>query len=178
MTHLSTDAVLSKTRTQVASIAAGCSGANLSWLGGVVAACFQVNGREGRQRTLFSISFTKYAALVRSGALALELGSVTSHLFRHGGASFDAVCGASHEAIRFRGQWRHPNSCSRYMKFWKVHSSKGWPIAPAPCPLRRGRIRPQASPCEGNIGRSSIGWCLILFEVEDTLEVFRKVSEE
>jgi hypothetical protein len=38
-------------------------------------------------------------------------------MLRHGGASFDAVCGAALEAVRLRGQWRHANSCARYMKF-------------------------------------------------------------
>ena len=115
--HPSTEAGFSKTRTQDDTTAVGMTAARHLWLGGLCAALHQSGGREGPHALMFPCSRGQYAEALRRSSSALGFARVTPHLLRHGGASFDAISGGTHEAIRLRGQWRHPSSCARYLKF-------------------------------------------------------------
>ena len=115
--HPSTEAGFSKTRMQDDTTAVGMTAARHLWLGGLCAALHQSSGREGPQALMFPISSGQYADALRRSSAALGFAKVTPNLLRHGGASYDAINGGTHEAIRLRGQWRHPASCARYLKF-------------------------------------------------------------
>ena len=112
-----TETALSKSRTQDDTVAVGASAAQLTWLTPVCEALAATSGRDGPQALMFRVSLPAYRGLLAKAASHLKLGLITPHMLRHGGASYDAVCGAALEAVRLRGQWRHQNSCARYMKF-------------------------------------------------------------
>jgi integrase len=65
---------------------------------------------------LIGLSLAQYERRISWAAGQLGFGTITPHMFRHGGASCDAVTGATVEFIQQRGQWSQLRSCMRYMK--------------------------------------------------------------
>ena len=88
----------------------------LDWLSEVCAAFHAHALKSGANTRMSQLDLPKYEKLVGSAMKALGLQAVTPHMFRHGGASFDAYMGTSASLVQIRGQWGGKESVLRYMK--------------------------------------------------------------
>ena len=117
----STEAGVSKTRTQDDTVVIGSPrNPDRLQICKFADALYKYAARKGPESRVFDLPYHIYEDMIATTSVSLGFGTVTSrvtpHMFRHGGASYDAYRGATLPEVQLRGMWGQQMSCARYMK--------------------------------------------------------------